>query len=164
MENWSAACEDVAIVFQSNSSMQEVHRHAIVPHTANEMFALVDKVEDYAEFLPWCSRSEELERSDEHVLARLTLQKSVIRQSFTTRNRHRAPDSIDLELVDGPFDSLRGRWQFQAIGERVCKVTLDLEFAITDRILKKTLEPVFLAVMQRLIDAFKQRAAEVYNV
>lgn len=138
-------------------------RTALVPHSAADMFALVDDIEAYAEFLPWCSRSEVLARDEHGVHGLIELRKGAVHKSFTTHNINVPGTSIDMHLIDGPFNHLEGIWRFDALSETACKVTLDLEYEFSSTLLKMTVGPIFRHVADSLVDAFCQRAAEVYG-
>ncbi len=138
--------------------MPVVDRSALVPHSANEMFDVVNDVNRYPEFLPWCE-SAQIQHQDEHeMLATLTLAKSGMRQSFTTRNKLQRPNSIHLVLVSGPFSTLDGVWQFAALGDDGCRVSMRLQFDIGSRLLRASLSPVFSHIADTMVEAFCDRA------
>lgn len=143
--------------------MRNVSRSALVPYRARDMFALVDDVASYPEFLPWCDAADELERSDDVVEARLALRKGAVSKSFTTRNTRREHDSIDLALVDGPFRHLCGGWRFKDLGDDGCKVSLELEFEFSSPVVDKMFGNFFEQTCNALVDAFAKRAAAVYG-
>ena len=93
--------------------MAQVDRSALVLHTAEQMFDLINDVERYPEFLPWCSKTEVVSRSDQELIATLYLSKAGLKYSFTTRNDLKRPNQMMLELVEGPFSSLAGIWDFK---------------------------------------------------
>src|SRR5690554_7261167 len=105
--------------------MTHIKRSALLPFPAERLYDLVNRVEHYPEFLPWCSKAEVLSESDEQMRARLTVGKAGIHQSFTTRNDLVPGKRIDMHLEDGPFSELHGVWEFQALNEQACKITLD---------------------------------------
>ncbi len=127
------------------------------------MFDVVNDVSSYPEFLPWCQRAEILEQSDTLMIARLTLQKAGMTQSFTTRNRLDRPARIDLALVDGPFSSLDGYWRFQALGNEGCKTEMNLRFDFSSALLNRTLGAVFGQATDTMVDAFSDRAVSLYG-
>lgn len=127
------------------------------------MFDLVNDVARYPEFLPWCTSGEVLSGSSDEITARLEISGVGIRQQFTTRNHLRRPYSMSLSLVDGPFRSLEGAWQFTQLGESGCKVALSLEFEVSSGLMNLALEKLFDAAAERLVDAFCDRAAECYG-
>ena len=128
-----------------------------------DMYRLVDDIASYPEFLPWCSATTIHERSDDQVEASIVLKKGLINQTFTTRNSLQASRQIEMNLVDGPFSILHGIWRFKALSENACKISLNMEFTISNPVLRITLEPVFTQVLGRLVDAFKARAEELYG-
>lgn len=109
--------------------MPRVARSALLACSPGEMFALVDDVERYPEFVPWCSGAQVLARGEDEVVASLTLRRGTLSASFTTRNLLDAPHAIDMNLVEGPLTRLAGGWRFEDIGAgQGCRVSLDLEF------------------------------------
>ena len=140
-----------------------ISKSALVPYTPAEMFALVDDVDRYPEFLPWCSAARVLSRSDDEVCASISLSKSGIDKSFVTCNRNQKNKMIDIRLKEGPFKQLQGYWRFDALGEDGCKVSLNMEFEFSSRVLGMVVGPVFSQVANSLVDSFQKRAAEVYG-
>jgi len=141
----------------------QVVKSALVPYAAEQMFRLVDRVEDYPRFLPWCAAADVHERGAEHVLASIEIAKGPVRKRFTTRNRLDAGSRIDIELVDGPFKSLAGHWRFTPLGEAGCKVELNLDFELASGLLRRLLGPIFSEITNTMVDAFCRRAREVYG-
>jgi ribosome-associated toxin RatA of RatAB toxin-antitoxin module len=126
------------------------------------MFALVDDVPRYPEFLPWCSDSEVLNRDAAHVLARLEVHKGAFRKSFTTTNRMEPYTGIYMVLEEGPFSSFEGNWTFEELREDACKVELDLQFDFSNPLISMMLSPLFENIGNTLVDAFTKRAEAVY--
>jgi len=143
--------------------MPVISRTALVPYTAAEMYVLVDDIDAYPLFLPWCRSSKVLSRDDDEVSARIEMAKSGIHKSFTTRNRLQKNKMIEMRLVEGPFRQLEGFWRFESLGEKGCKILLDLEFEFSNKILKLTVGPVFDQIANTLVDAFCERAIDVYG-
>lgn len=143
--------------------MRSVHRSALVPHSAEQMFRLVDDIEAYPEFLPWCHDARIERRDGAIVEASLELRKGAIRKRFTTRNTRREHVSIELELLGGPFRALEGGWLFHELGNAGCKVSLDLDFEFDSRALDLVLGSYFEQTCNSLVDAFTRRAAAVYR-
>lgn len=145
--------------------MTHVTRSALVPHAPARMFDLVNDVTKYPEFLPWCRASEVLEESRDEMIARLHVAWSGVRKSFTTRNRLHHGASIDMELVDGPFRRLQGRWRFTPLGDSddACRVELDLDFEFSSAIVSAAFGQVFRHIADTLVDSFTRRAADVHG-
>lgn len=127
------------------------------------MFRLVDDIEAYVEFLPWCSASTVLVRTDADVTACLEISHSGFQKAFTTRNVYGTGQTISMYLVEGPFKRLEGIWQFQALGDQGCKIMLDLEFEFSNRLIGMSFGPLFGQMAGSLVDAFTQRATTVYG-
>lgn len=127
------------------------------------MFRLVDDVDAYSDFLPWCGRSEVLSRSDDTVEAMLELHKGAISKTFTTRNTLRENEAIELELLGGPFRHLSGGWTFQSLGDAGSKVTLELEFEFESRMVDMMFGAFFEETCNSLVDAFTGRAVAVFG-
>ena len=122
------------------------------------MRALVEDIAAYPRFLPWCGGAEVLEQTGDITVASVTINFHGVRQAFTTRNTRQLPDRIDIALVDGPFRSLEGHWNFQPLGEEGCKVELVLEYDFSSRLLERLIGPVFARIADSLVDAFVARA------
>ncbi len=142
--------------------MRRIHRSALVPYSAEAMFALVDAVEAYPEFLPWCVGAEVQSRTASERVATLRLGYGALNTAFTTRNEVQPPDWLSMRFVDGPFRALQGRWQFEPIGAVGCEVTLDMQFEFASRAQDMLLGPAFETICNELIDAFIKRAEVLY--
>ncbi|MFY0676526.1 MAG: type II toxin-antitoxin system RatA family toxin [Neptuniibacter sp.] len=143
--------------------MTQVERSALVLHTAEEMFDLINDVERYPEFLPWCAKTEVVSRTDEELVATLFLSKGGLNYSFTTRNQLNRPTRMTLELVEGPFSSLAGVWDFKVLSDEASKVSLNLQFDFSGKIAAFAMSKVFNQVATTLVDAFVTRADQVYS-
>lgn len=143
--------------------MREVKRSAIVPYTAPQMFDLVADVERYPEFLPWCAGAAVLARDAETVTARLALARGRVSATFTTRNRLVASEYLEMQLLEGPFNALEGRWDFRAIGEEGSRVELSMSFETRGSLTGLVLGPIFEGICNQLVDAFGRRARQVYG-
>lgn len=139
-----------------------IDRSALVWHSAERMFSLVSDIPNYPLFLPWCSAAEVHEVSAEQVLASIEVAKGGIRHSFTTRNVM-AANQIDIVLVEGPFQSLHGRWFFEPLDAQASKVILKLDFEFSGRLAQMAFGPIFSQAANSLVDAFCVRADQVYG-
>ena len=144
--------------------MRRVNRSALVPYTAREMFILVDDVESYPEFLPWCSSAEVHNRTVEIVEATLELHKGSLSDHFTTRNTRCEFETIEIELVDGPFRHLQGGWRFTEIGEEGCKLALELDFEFENMFVDMIFGSFFEDTCNSLINAYSKRAKTVFGM
>jgi ribosome-associated toxin RatA of RatAB toxin-antitoxin module len=144
--------------------MREVKRSALVPYTAEQMFALVEDIERYPQFLPWVSAAQLLERTPQAVVGRLEMHRAGMREVVTTRNELTPPREITLVLVAGPFKTLDGRWTFEPIGEdRGTRVALSIRFEFANSMLNLLLSRSFEKSCNELVDAFVARARAVYG-
>ena len=143
--------------------MTTISKSALVPYTPEQMYRLVQEIEAYPQFLPWCPRAEILSRDTDEVRATLWLSKGGVEKAFTTCNRHQNNKMIEIRLVEGPFKCLEGFWRFDALGDSGCKVSLDIAFEFSNRMLSMVVGPVFNQVANSLVDSFQKRAAEIYG-
>lgn len=143
--------------------MHSIERSVLVPYSAAQMFDLVAGVENYPEFMPWCGGSEVSERDENGMKASVTISLAGLRQTFTTQNKHTYPRLIELELIDGPFSALHGRWEFVALSEDACKVVFTLRYEFSSRTLEKLVGPVFNRIANSFIDSFSKRADVCYG-
>lgn len=134
--------------------MTTIQRSALVDHSAARMFALVNDVAAYPRRFTWCNEAQVLESSDTHMVARLDLGLGALKTWFTTRNTFSAPHHIDLALVDGPFRKLSGRWEFHALDESACKISLSLSFEPAMRLLGPAIAIGFQKLADRMVDDF----------
>ena len=153
--------------------MREVRRSALVPHTPLEMYALVNDVRRYPEFVPFCPATRVHEESENSITATVDMQRAGVRVSLTTRNTMRPGEHIAMSLVDGPLRAFAGSWLFvpiRAPGEgpepgalKGCRVELAVSFEFKSAALGVVLGPVFESTWNSLVDAFVKRAREVYR-
>ena len=143
--------------------MTTISKSALVSHSPEEMFRLIDDIESYSEFLPWCGKATEISRDEKNVEASLFISHSGLNKEFTTQNKNTAFSKIEMHLVNGPFKNLDGTWLFEPLGDTACKVSLNLEFEFSSKIVGITLGPVFSKIANTLVDAFIKRADIVYG-
>ena len=144
--------------------MESVDRSALVPYTPQEMFELVSDIESYPRFLPWCSGARIVSRGIDELRASIEFSVGGVSRSFTTRNRHQVNKMIEMHLVDGPFSRLDGFWRFDPLGDEGSKIALFLEYDFSNRVLGLVVGPVFGQIANTLVDAFQQRAVEIYGL
>ncbi|NND67661.1 MAG: type II toxin-antitoxin system RatA family toxin [Halioglobus sp.] len=143
--------------------MTVINRSALLPYTARQLFELVNDVEAYPGFMEGCVGASVLSRSEGVVEARLDLARGGIRQSFATRNVLKPPNEIVLELIDGPFERFGGRWDFLALDDAACKMSLNLEFSVNSKVLGAAATKLFDRVTNNLVDAVCKRAGQLYG-
>lgn len=143
--------------------MARVEKSALVPFSAQAMFDLVADVEHYKDFLPWCSDSKLISKSEDQLCGRIEVSRLGITQAFSTCNRLDPPSWMGIDLHEGPFRSLHGEWQFIALREDACKVALVLEFEFSGKLIDAAFGKVFHQVANSLVESFVQRAREVYS-
>ncbi|MHB0774696.1 type II toxin-antitoxin system RatA family toxin [Halomonas sp. WWR20] len=143
--------------------MPTVNRSALVKHSSRAMFDLVNDFERYPEFLPGCKRARVLDQGESYLVGEMTLAKGGVEQSIATRNELHPPERIDLTLASGPFKRLQGRWLFTPMGEQACRVSLELEFEFSNRLLGMAFGKLFQQVAGQLVASFTQRADELYG-
>ncbi len=144
--------------------MKSIRKSVLLEHSAEAIYALVEKVEDYPKFLPWCQHAQVHSRTAEGMEATVGIGLRGINQSFTTLNEHEPGRSIRLRLKSGPFSKLEGLWTFKPLTENACKVELALDYQFASTILENLVGPIFDPIAASLVDAFVQRADVVYGV
>ncbi|MGY6276933.1 type II toxin-antitoxin system RatA family toxin [Methylomonas sp. MgM2] len=140
-----------------------VQKSALVKFSAQQMFDLVDDIESYPQFLPWCSGSKVLRREDDIVEGRIDIAKAGFHKSFATRNRLDRGGKIYMSLLEGPFKSLEGVWTFMPLREDASKISLDLEFEIANAFASLAFGPVFNQICNTMVSSFTQRAKQIYG-
>lgn len=134
--------------------MQTIRRSALVEHSASRMFSLVNDVAAYPRRFAWCEGAQVLETGENRLVARLDIGFGALRTWFTTENTMSPPHHIDLKLVEGPFQALGGRWEFHALDESACKVTLTLQFEPKVKLLGPAMAIGFQGLADRMVDDF----------
>jgi len=143
--------------------MAVVHKSVLLGYSAEQMFALVDNIEDYPKFLPWCGGTEVRQREGDKVVATLQINYHGVKQTFSTENVHARPTSITMTLLEGPFKHLHGTWTFKPLREDACKIDFELHYEFSSRMLEQVIGPVFNKIANSFVDSFCKRAEAVYG-
>ena len=141
--------------------MPEIYRTEKVAMSQKDLFYLVADVENYPKFLPWCNSVSIIERTSNTIIAELDCDLRGIPIEFTTRNKNKYPESIEITLVRGPFKTLNGIWTFESIGENKCNVGFKLSWTMANFILEKTTGVLFGQLSQKIFDSFIRKAYEI---
>jgi ribosome-associated toxin RatA of RatAB toxin-antitoxin module len=140
-----------------------IERHALVRYSAENLYSLVEDVETYPAFLPWCAGVEVSARDGPLTVVTLHIRYRGLRQRFTTRNALTAGERIEMTLVDGPFRSLNGVWRFVPLSERACRVELRLAYELGNPLLARMVGSTFNQVANTFVDAFARRADALFG-
>jgi ribosome-associated toxin RatA of RatAB toxin-antitoxin module len=143
--------------------MATVEKTVLVERSAEQMFELVDRVENYPVFLPWCGGASVVHKGENVVHATVHINFHHIKQTFTTENVRCPPHRIDMKLQDGPFRHLDGSWHFIPLNETACKIEFRLHYEFSSKLLEKLVGPVFHMIANSFVDAFIQRAENIYS-
>jgi ribosome-associated toxin RatA of RatAB toxin-antitoxin module len=138
--------------------MREVKRSALVNKPPAQVFTLINDIESYPQFLPWCTHARVLSRSPTEIVATIGVRQGALHGEFTTRNTLQPEHSIRLDLVSGPFRTLQGEWRLTPIEVQGCRVELTMRFAFSNRLTGVLFEPMFAETIGSLVDAFVARA------
>lgn len=144
--------------------MPSISRSALVMYSVEQMFQLINDVHAYPKFLPDCSDSKIIIEDENSVTASLLVSKAGFKKWFTTKNTHVSNHQVKLDLVDGPFNTLHGRWLLTELSEEACKVSLELEYEFSNKMFDLAFGRVFNHLTNNMVQAFTQRAKEVYGV
>jgi ribosome-associated toxin RatA of RatAB toxin-antitoxin module len=143
--------------------MAVVHKSVLLGYSAEQMFALVDRVEDYPKFLPWCGGVTVKQREGNKLIATLSINYHGIKQTFTTENTNTPPTLMKMNLIEGPFKHLDGTWSFKPLRADACKIEFDLHYEFSSRVLEQIIGPVFSMIANSFVDSFCKRAEAVYG-
>lgn len=143
--------------------MKRVARSAIVEHAAAAVYSIVEDIESYPEFLPWCRAAKVLERGPTRTVATLTVGVRGIRQSFTTENANCPGEGIDLRLLKGPFRKFAAAWRFIPLGKGAARIQFSMEYEFSSRVIGRALEPLFDNIADTMVTAFSRRADQLYG-
>lgn len=142
--------------------MTRISKTALIPFSAEKMYDLVADVDNYQYFLPWCSDSKTLEKTPDEVKGQVHIKYLGMNKTFTTLNKMHKNKMIEMSLVEGTFKQLNGFWRFDAMEENGCKISLDLEFEFSNKIMSMAFGPGFSQIANSMVDAFCQRAMDIY--
>ena len=143
--------------------MAEVRKQVLIEFTAEQMFSLVDEVENYPAFLPWCGDGHVIERNETITRARLDINYHGIKSHFTTENVKQYPSHMLIRLIEGPFTQLDGDWRFTPLGDAACKVEFRLHYEFSSKLIEKVVGPVFSHIANTFVESFVKRAAQVFK-
>ena len=141
-----------------------VRKSVLIERSSQQMFDLVDRVEDYPQFLPWCSLTRCEFRDDTKTVPTLHINYRNVKSHFTTENEKESPSSMKIRLVDGPFRRLEGLWRFKPLSAQACKIEFQLSYEFSSKMFEKVIGPVFSQIANSFVDAFVRRANEVHGV
>ncbi len=143
--------------------MSNLNRSALVPYSCEQMYQLVDDIASYKEFLPWCGDSVEHKRDELMVEATVTIAKGSINKAFSTKNSLTKNKMIEMQLLDGPFKKLHGFWRFDSLKENASKISLELEFEFSNRLVGIAIGSIFNQIANSMVDSFVERARVKYG-
>ena len=143
--------------------MAHIKKSVLVNHSASQMFTLVDKVEDYPNFLPWCGGSSVSVQGNNVTHATVKIDYLTVKHSFTTKNTRHPPELIEMTLLNGPFKSLDGYWKFIPLDKNACKIEFQLDYIFSNKLLEHLVGPVFYMIANSFVDAFIKHAENVYG-
>ena len=134
-----------------------------MPFSPQQMYELVNNINDYPQFLNWCEGASILNQSDDQITASVQINKGGLKQTFSTLNTLKPFRLIEMQLLDGPFEQLSGEWRFEPLGENAAKVFLNLQFKFKSKLLDMSLSPIFTKIANSQLDAFVARAKKIYG-
>jgi ribosome-associated toxin RatA of RatAB toxin-antitoxin module len=143
--------------------MPKVHKTVVLPYTAAQMYDLVEAVEDYPKFLPWCGGATVHQRSDTYLEASVVVAFKSLQQTFRTFNQNIRPTQMRIEFKDGPFRHLKGAWYFETLGESQVRVVFDLDYEFSNKLFSLAIGPIFNVLAKTFIDGFIARAKVIYG-
>lgn len=139
----------------------DIRKTALIARPSTAMFDLIEAAEHYPAFMPWCAGATILERDDQVVVARISVDYRGARFEFTTRNPKRRPHWMAIGLEDGPFERFAGEWQLADLGPDACRIDFRLQYAFRGALLGRLAAPVFDAIANTMVDAFARRAEQM---
>jgi ribosome-associated toxin RatA of RatAB toxin-antitoxin module len=143
--------------------VNEIRKSALVGHSAERIFDLIEKAEDYPAFLPWCAGSTILARDEHTVSARISIDYHGVRLDLATRNSKRRPEFMSIQLEHGPFRHFEGQWELAVLATAACRIEFGLRYEFQSRVMARLAGPVFDRIANTLVDAFVARAEQVYG-
>ena len=144
--------------------MKKIHKQEEINVDVHTIFNLINNVEDYPSFLPWCTKTEVTKESENTIIGKIFISKSFIKWNFSTKNLIDINKSITLSLIDGPFDQLNGQWSFKSIDKNNTHVTLEIDYKFKSSLIEISIEPIFQSIMNSILKSFIDQAFKIkYN-
>ena len=143
--------------------MPAINRSALVMHSVEDMYKLINDVLSYPKFVPDCSDSKVISETETEMTAALLVSKGGLKKWFTTKNTYSSNQEVLLHLVDGPFKKLTGKWNLTELSEDACKISLELEYEFSSRMFDLAFGKAFNHMANNMVQAFTQRAKGVYG-
>lgn len=144
--------------------MPTISRNALVMFSTEQMYQLINDVPSYPKFLPDCGDSKIISENNDKMTASLLVSKGGLKKWFTTENSLVENQEVSMSLLDGPFKYLTGKWQLTPLSEEACKVSLDLDYEFSSKMLDLAFGRVFNGIANNMVQAFIDRAKVVYGV
>lgn len=138
--------------------MKKIFKEEDINIDIETIFNLINDIESYPNYLPWCTKTEVTEKSTNLIIGRIFISKSLINWNFSTKNTIKTNESISLELIDGPFESLTGKWLFYPINDFNTRVSLSINYKFKSSIIELSIEPIFSSIMNSILKSFVQEA------
>lgn len=148
--------------------MAEICRSALLPYPAEQVYELINDVAAYPQYMDGCVGAEVLQQDSDFMEARLDLAKAGLKYSLTTRNRLQAPrnqaqGTVEMTLINGPFEDFNGLWAIQPLGDAACKVDIVLRFTMANKLFGAAAKLLFNPMADNLVDALVRRAHHLYQ-
>lgn len=153
----------LVFIFLLFLAMHHISKNAIVTYSCEQMYQLINQVNQYPQFLNWCSDASILKQSNDQIIASVKINKGVFNQTFTTINTLIPHKKIDMRLKEGPFKYLNGAWIFTKLSSNACKIELNLAFNFSSKLVDIAISPIFTSIANSQLDAFVTRAKQVYS-
>ena len=160
--------------------MREIRHSALVAQPPGRLYTLINDIENYPRFIPWCTHASVQSRSEREIVATIGIKRGALQSEFTTRNELEPDRRIVMRLVSGPFRHLEGEWLLVPIppapnssghpsgdpsesavqpGARGgCRVQLTMKFEFKSVLTGALFEHKFAETAASLVDAFVARA------
>lgn len=133
-------------------------------YSRQQMFDLVADVEKYPQFLPWCIACRIRTRPAPNMfLADMMIGFKMFREKFTSEVTLREPHRIDVVYHEGPFRYLTNHWNFEEDARGCCIIDFYIDFEFHSRTLQALIGRLFNEAVQRMVNAFERRAAQLYG-
>ena len=138
--------------------MKKIYKEEDINIDIETIFNLINDIDSYPDYLPWCTKTEVIEKPDHSIIGKIFISKSFINWNFSTKNIIKKNESISLELVDGPFESLNGKWSFSVIDGFNTRVSLEINYKFKSSLIELSIEPIFTSIMNSILKSFIQEA------
>ena len=132
-----------------------------------QLINLVLDIEKYPVFVPYCIDAKVYEKKNMgdfvNIIADLTIGKGLLKDTYKSDIKfNKKNNSIYVTNIDGPLKHLDNKWTFEDHKEGT-EIYFDVDFEIKNKFLNVLMTTSFQYGLDKIADAFQDRANQLYK-